>query len=67
MPEPAAKAAKVRAASGSMGTPKRPSGVITESVSPSRSVALAQVENAPPGTRLIATRNSPSSRPAQME
>ena len=67
IPDPATNATSVRAASGCTGTPKRPSGVITASVSPTCSVSFAQLEKAPPVTRLIATRNSPSSRPAQME
>ena len=67
MPDPAANATSVRVAPGSIGTPKRPSGVITDSVSPTRGCSLAQLENAPPASRLMATRSSPSSRPEQIE
>ena len=43
--------------------PKRPSGGMTSSVSPTLSAALAQAENRPSATRLTAMRTSPSSRP----
>ncbi len=67
MPEPAAKASRVRPEPGSIGTPKRPSGVITSIMSPTPRLVLAQPENRPPGWCLIATRKSPSSRPEQIE
>ena len=67
MPDPAANATSVRAEPGSIGTPKRPSGVITDSVSPTRTCSLAQPENAPPASCLTTTRSSPSSSPEQIE
>jgi hypothetical protein len=46
---------------------KRPSGGITSMVTPGRMHSLAQVENRPPFTRLMATRRRLSCTAEQIE
>jgi hypothetical protein len=53
----------VARAVASSGTKKRPSGVITCSVSPTLSDSSAHDENTPPGTLRMPTRSSPSAGP----
>ena len=62
MPEPAAIATWCRAAVGSVGQTNDPSGVITCTVSPTRTDSFSQVDISPPSTRAAATRSSPSRR-----
>src|SRR5439155_18869227 len=49
------------------GVLKCPIGGITSSVMPGFKVSLAQVENSPPGVRLISTRNTSSCTAEQIE
>src|SRR6476646_10287628 len=51
MPEPAAIATWWRAAAGSVGHTKDPSGVVTCTVSPTRTVSFSQLDIRPPSPR----------------
>ena len=63
----AGEAEVVAGASGSTGVWKLPMGGIASSSAPGASASFAQVEKAPPSTRLMPTFSTPSSLPAQIE
>ena len=67
MPEPAAIATWVRRADGSNEGVNRPAGVITSSVSPTRSAARTPEEKAPPGSRFTPIRSTPEDGGVQIE
>ena len=67
IPEPAATTTHRRAAAGSMAVVKRPAGVITSSVSPTRSAPSTPSLNAPPGSRLTPIRSRPEDGAVQIE